>query len=85
MWEEIIDVALSNGIWAVLFLGLLLFQLRDSMKREEKCQKTIQDLTEKLSGIESVRDDIVEIKTSIVKLEEQQKSFSKLQTAKKSK
>ena len=23
MWEEIFNLALSNGLWAVLFLGLL--------------------------------------------------------------
>ncbi|MBQ3047950.1 MAG: bacteriocin, partial [Clostridia bacterium] len=38
MWKEILELALTNGIWSALFVGLLIFQLKDSAKREKKYQ-----------------------------------------------
>ena len=32
--DEIISTVVANGIWAVLFCGLLVFELRDSRGRE---------------------------------------------------
>ena len=46
MWEEIFNLALSNGLWAVLFLGLLAYVLRDSRRRERKYQATVDALIE---------------------------------------
>ena len=36
MWEEIFNLALNNGLWAVLFLMLLVYVLKDSKSRESK-------------------------------------------------
>ena len=30
MWEQIVNLAISNGLFAVLFLGLLIYQLKDT-------------------------------------------------------
>ena len=79
MWEELIKMAVSNGIWAVLFLGLLVYQLKDSAKREVKYQETIESLTDKLNIVEDIKGDIVDIKTSIVKLDEKQRTYFKKQ------
>lgn len=68
MWEELIKLAISNGIWAVLFLGLLVYQLKDSASREVKYQETIECLTDKLNVVEDIRDDLVDIKRSISKI-----------------
>lgn len=65
MWEEIIKLAMSNGLWAVLFLGLLIYQLRDSKVRETKYQETISMLGQKLEVIEEIKEDIVVIKESL--------------------
>ena len=65
MWEEVLRVAISNGIWAVLFVALLIYQLRDSSAREEKYQKTIEILTEKYALIEDIKEDIQDIKLSL--------------------
>lgn len=65
MWEEVLRVAISNGIWAVLFVALLIYQLRDSSAREEKYQKTIEILTEKYAVIEDIKEDIQDIKLSL--------------------
>lgn len=65
MWEEILKLAMSNGLWAVLFLGLLVYQLRDSKLREEKYQQTITMLGEKLDVVEEIKEDISIIKQSL--------------------
>ena len=61
MWEQIIEYAAANGIWAMLFLALLIYQLKDSKKREEKYTATITSLTEGLSALEGIKQDIKSI------------------------
>ena len=61
MWEQIMEYAAANGIWALLFLGLLIYQLKDSKKREEKYTATITSLTEGLSALEGIKQDIKSI------------------------
>ena len=61
MWEQIMEAAAANGIWALLFLGLLVYQLKDSKKREEKYTATITSLTEGLSALEGIKQDIKSI------------------------
>lgn len=65
MWEEIMSLAISNGLWAVLFVGLFVYELRDSSLREKKYQNTISALSEKLQIVEEIREDIVEIKDTL--------------------
>lgn len=62
MWEQIINLAISNGLFAVLFLGLLVYQLRDSRNREKKYQDTIIRLGNALEIVQSVKEDVNEIK-----------------------
>ena len=64
MWEKIFNLAISNGIWAVLFLVLLFFQLKDSKERETKYQKTIENLGKSLQIINDVKEDVEIIKAS---------------------
>lgn len=67
MWDEIFKLALSNGIWAVLFVALLIFQLKDSAKREKKYQETIVKLNSHLDCVEDIKDEIKEIRCAILK------------------
>lgn len=67
MWEEILQIAISNGIWAVLFVALLIYQLKDSAQREVKYQQTIEVLTQKYEVVEDIKQDIDEIKISLLK------------------
>lgn len=62
MWEQIINLAISNGLFAVLFLGLLIYQLRDSRSREKRYQDTIVRLGNALEIVQSVKSDVEEIK-----------------------
>ena len=61
MWEQIIEAAAANGIWTLLFLGLLVYLLNDSKKREEKYTSTITSLTEGLNALEGIKQDIKNI------------------------
>ena len=67
MWEEIFNLALQNGLWAVLFLGLLIYVLKDSRKRETKYQDTIKDLTKNLGIVQIIKNEVEEIKQIINK------------------
>jgi len=67
MWEEIFNLALNNGLWAVLFLMLLVYVLKDSKSRESKYQETIENLAENLEIIHEVREDVQEIKSTLTK------------------
>lgn len=68
MWEKIFNLAISNGIWAVLFLVLLFFQLKDSNRREEKYQRTIEALGASLKVVTEIKEDVEEIKVELNKL-----------------
>lgn len=77
MWEQVLDLALNNGLWAVLFLGLLIFQLRDSKAREGKYQSIISSLTNKLDLIQKVSEDVCDIKETIKELKVKAKTLKK--------
>lgn len=62
MWEQIVNLAISNGLFAVLFLGLLVYQLKDSRSREKRYQETIARLGNALDIVQSVKSDVEEIK-----------------------
>ena len=68
MWEKIFNLAIGNGIWAVLFLVLLFFQLKDSKRREEKYQRTIEALGVSLKVVTEIKEDVEEIKVELNKL-----------------
>lgn len=65
MWEQIVNLAISNGLFAVLFLGLLVYQLKDSRTREQKYQMTIEKLGNSLEIVRQVKEDVEDIKDKI--------------------
>lgn len=67
MWHDVINLALNSGLWAVLFLGLFVFVIKDSTKREQKYQQTIKDLTSHLGIVKGIKEDIDEIKIVVYK------------------
>lgn len=79
MWEEIFKLAISNGIWAVMFLGLLVFQLRDSANREKKYQATINQLNEHLGVVNELKNDIDDIKNAVLTKRRKKKDESQKQ------
>lgn len=61
--QEIISLVVANGLWAVLFCGLLVYELRDSRRRESRYTQTIRALTERLGAVTDIRAEASEIKT----------------------
>ena len=62
MWDNILSLAINYGIWAALFVSLMIYVLRDSKKRECKYQETIDKLADSLKIVEDIQEDITEIK-----------------------
>lgn len=62
LWKEIISIVVSNGVFAILFVWLFMYQLKDSSKREQKYQQTIEQLTSHLNTLEDMKKDINDIK-----------------------
>ncbi len=65
IWNDIFSVIISNGVFAILFVLLFCYQLKDSAKREEKYQQTIEQLSSHLRVIEDVKQDLSEIKEKL--------------------
>lgn len=66
IWQE----ALSNGIWTALFLLLLIYQLRDSRKRENKYQSVIERLTQSVEDMEIMKTQVGEIGANVSEIKE---------------
>ena len=67
MWEEVLNLAIKNGLWAVLFMALFIFVIKDSANREKKYQNTIANLTEHLGVVKSIKEDVDDIKAMVYK------------------
>ncbi len=61
MWEEVMRIAVSNGIFAVLFCSLLIYELKITGKRESKYQSVIEGLTKSLSALKQVQSDVKDV------------------------
>lgn len=57
-WEQLV----SNGIFACLFVYLLLDTRKDSKNREARYQEIISTLSDKLVVIEEIKESIDEIR-----------------------
>lgn len=65
METEILKMVISQGIFAVLFVWLLFDSRKDSKQREERYINTIDKLTDKISIVEEIKEDVEEIKNKI--------------------
>lgn len=70
-WSELIKIVVSNGVFAMLFVFLFIYQLRDSSKREEEYRTTIDNLLEHLEVIEEVKEEVDELKEIITRREDE--------------
>lgn len=66
MESDIIMLVAKSGVFALLFVVLLFYVLRDSKSREEKYQQTIAKLSEELGVVEDIRSDVCKIKTCVL-------------------
>lgn len=62
MEAEILKMAASQGLFAVLFVALLFYVLRHNEKREEKLMVCLESLTQDVGRI---RSDIAELRERV--------------------
>lgn len=67
MEKEVLQLAASQGLWAVMFVGLLFYVLKANSNREEKFQDIISNLTERLDVLDILKKDVDEIKEKLQK------------------
>lgn len=65
MNEEILKLAISQGLWAVLFVVLLFYVLKENSKREGNYQGIIKKLTEKFDIVSVVSDKVDKIEFKV--------------------
>ena len=65
MEQTVLDFFKTQGPWALLFVVLLFWVLKENSKREIKYQCIIQDLSKKFDMVEIIRDDVKEIKCKL--------------------
>lgn len=78
IFEEVMGLAISNGIFAVLFVFLLFYILKDSSKREKKYQDTISSLSKHLETVKDIKDDVFEIKNVVIFQKKKEKKTSEI-------
>ncbi|WP_244835246.1 BhlA/UviB family holin-like peptide [Clostridium sp. BJN0001] len=67
MEQEILKMALSYGIFGILFVYLFFYMLKDSKARETKYQDMIDKITDKFNIVEDIKTDVDFIKEKISK------------------
>lgn len=66
MINEIFQLAISNGLWAVLFVFLFFYQIKDSNKREQKYEKLITELSLDVAIIKKVDTKVETINNNVL-------------------
>ena len=65
---ELIENLLVNGTeltFSVLFIGMLLYVMKNNDEREQRYQKTIDTLTLSLKGYEDLKEDVKYIRNKM--------------------
>lgn len=65
MWDKILQLAIGDGLWALLFCVLLIYELKDSRAREIKYQNTISSLAKDLEFMKDIDEDIEDMNNAI--------------------
>ena len=65
MWDKILELAIGDGLWALLFCVLLIYELKDSRARESKYQETITSLTKDLEYMKDIDEDIENMNNAV--------------------
>ncbi|MFS0841180.1 BhlA/UviB family holin-like peptide [Paenibacillus sp. 1P03SA] len=75
MDQTIIDAALKDGLWAVLFVSLFLYNLKESKTRENKLMNFIDEISKQFEALakqyERLSEDVRTIKDDIKSRREQ--------------
>jgi len=67
--EELMKLAIDKGIWAVLFVYLLLYVLKENNAREKRLIQANEKLADKLGVVEEVKETVTEVKATMDRVE----------------
>lgn len=67
MEEKIIEMAATQGLWALLSIALMFYIIKAQEKREKNYQNIISSLTDKLNLVEDIKKNVEQIKNSLKK------------------
>lgn len=66
MITEIMQLAISNGLWAVLFVFLFVYQLKDSNKREKQYISIINQLSGSCAILKKVDLNLQDVSKNVL-------------------
>lgn len=64
--NEVLLMVAKSGVFAVLFVILLFYVLKDSRNREQNYQKIVNKLTTELNAVFKIEEDVEQIKTIVL-------------------
>ena len=80
MEQALIEAAITQGIWVLLFISLFLYTIKNNEKlvekqdqREVNYQKLLSDMTEKYAVVEDIRNSVDEIQKKMEQISIEQK------------
>lgn len=73
-WSELLKSVISYGVFAMLFVFLFFYQLKDSAKREESYRETIEALADSLQVISDVKTQVERL-VELMERREDEKEF----------
>jgi hypothetical protein len=62
MEQEVMRLAMSQGLWATLFVALLFYVLKENSKRESELRATIDKLVEKFEILKGIEENLKDLK-----------------------
>lgn len=62
IWSVILSLVSESGVWAMLFVSLLIILIKSNNKREEKYQNIIDKLGNSLKKVEAIKEDVEDLK-----------------------
>ena len=63
IWNIILSLVSESGVWAMLFLALLIILIKSNNERERKYQNIIEKLGNSLKKVEEIKEDVEDLKT----------------------
>ena len=68
--EELLKMAMSQGIWCLASVLLVIYAFKTNQSREEKYQNTIENNQNVISNLTKNIDVVTEIKTDVEEIKE---------------
>lgn len=64
LWTSLLGLVSESGIWAMLFVTLLVVLIKNNNSREAKYQQIINKLSSSLKVVEEIKEDVEDLKFS---------------------